>query len=192
MLCGRGTPYFVIFGDSVPTPLKAVSCCGTSLESKTSHRYIRQKWRKRLLITIGVDKVPLQSLSKQPREEKRRVFKIFLLSVVWRNYFVCLCLHSSEQEGWEELSKAHFPKLSGSQGAQAGRPERRLQGNIFPWCQCEWKKGREKPHLHYFWEGWKENQSVGFVFFTNTAKAVEGTVFIGKMSLEGAKKHMWD
>ena len=38
----------------------------------------------------------------------------------------------------------------------------------------------------------KTSRSVGFVFFTKTAKAVEATVCIGKMSLEGAKKHMWD
>lgn len=38
----------------------------------------------------------------------------------------------------------------------------------------------------------EKKTSVGFVFFTKTAKAVEATVFIGKMSLEGAKKHMWD
>lgn len=30
------------------------------------------------------------------------------------------------------------------------------------------------------------------VFFTKTARAGESTVCIGKMSLEGAKKHMWD
>lgn len=38
----------------------------------------------------------------------------------------------------------------------------------------------------------KTSRSVGYVFFTKTAKAVEATVCIGKMSLGGAKKHMWD
>lgn len=57
-----------------------MSCCGTGLESKTSHRYIRQKsWRERLVITIGIDQVPLQSQQEQPREEKRRVLKNVLV-----------------------------------------------------------------------------------------------------------------
>lgn len=38
----------------------------------------------------------------------------------------------------------------------------------------------------------KTSPHVGFVFVTKPAKAVEATVCIGKMSLEGAKKHMWD
>lgn len=53
--CGAGAPLiFVIFRDSVPALLKAMSCCGTSLESKTSHRYIMQKSRReRLLIAAA-------------------------------------------------------------------------------------------------------------------------------------------
>lgn len=93
-----------------------------------------------------------------------------------------------------ELAKAAYTMLGGNWGARAGRQERRLWGNIFPWWEAQVAGEREEAHLHRCWDSWKENQrECGIsVFFTKTAKAVESTVCIGKMSLEGAKKHMWD
>lgn len=108
---------------------------------------------------------------------------------------MCQCLRSAEREGWGELAKANFTKLSGSQGAQAGRPEWRLRGSVFPWCRYGWRerRGEKRPTSTVAEKVEKKtSRSVGYVFFTKTAKAVEATVCIGKMSLGGAKKHMWD
>lgn len=109
---------------------------------------------------------------------------------------MCHCLRSAEREGWGEIAKANFTKLSGSRGAQAGRPEQRLRGSIlsslgaYGWRE---RRGEKRPTSTIAEKVEKKtSRSVGFVFFTKTAKAVEATVCIGKMSLEGAKKHMWD
>lgn len=98
--------------DSVPAPLKAVSCCGTSLGSKTSHRYVRQKWRKRLLITIDVDEDPLQSLHEQPREEKKGSFEKYSCCLLSKEIIlhVCVSIHLNKRGG------KSFQKLRGSQG----------------------------------------------------------------------------
>lgn len=55
--------------------------------------------------------------------------------------------------------------------------------------------GREKSPTSTISEKAEKKTKVWDLFFTKTAKAVEATastVFTGKMSLEGAKKHMWD
>lgn len=53
-------------------------------------------------------------------------------------------------------------------------------------------KGEKSPTSTISEKAEKKTKVWDLFFFTKTAKAVEATVFIGKMSLEGARKHMWD
>lgn len=106
---------------------------------------------------------------------------------------MCQRLHSAEGEEWGELAKANLTQLGGSGGRQVGRHEQRLRGDVFPWCWYGRRERGEGPRSAVTEKVKKKTgPHVGFVLVTKPAKAVEATVCIGKMSLEGAKKHMWD
>lgn len=104
-----------------------MSCCGTGLESKTSHRYIRQKsWRERLVITIGVDRFPFR-VSMNSQERKKESFKK-CSCCLWSkeiNLCVSVSIHLNKRDG-KSFQKLISQSSVGVGGAQAGRPEQRL------------------------------------------------------------------
>lgn len=196
---GQGQPLFCHVRWLSAGSTQSSELFGQHLESKTRHRCVTHCARRvgcsaPCCSLLGVMGFSSQTHHQQTREERHTELNRALLSLdLWqKGTALCRYPHSAEGDGWGRLAEADVTVLCGGrrkEGRSGGCEEMSSPG-----ASVDGGGGRAKAHLRHCRDSCEDDQrKCGILlFFSRTAKAVEPTVCMGEMSLEGAKKQMWD